>query len=98
MEKVLFLIDAPEFGGLETVLLDWLSGIEYSKASVVLCQRGDVLKEKLVVKGLPVESIKLTIPDGESFWKAFLNWLRLLSSIRPQKIVFVEAIVGEFNL
>jgi len=36
VERVLFLIKAREFGGLEIVLLDWLSRIEYSKVSVVL--------------------------------------------------------------
>jgi glycosyltransferase involved in cell wall biosynthesis len=98
MEKVLFVIDTLEFGGLEIVLLDWLSAIEYSKVSAVVCTRLDVLPAKLAEKRLPVEIVKLAITDDEPFWKAYQKWLRLLSSIRPAKIVFVESGVGEFSL
>jgi glycosyltransferase involved in cell wall biosynthesis len=99
MERVLFLIKAREFGGLEIVLLDWLSCIEYSKASVVICCYGtDTLTAKLDAMGLPVERVKLTIPDYAPPWKALPSWLRLFSSIQSHKIVFIEAMVGEFGV
>lgn len=98
MERVLFLINAREFGGLETVLLDWLSGIDYSQASVVLGCRGAALTEKLTARGLPVETIMVAIPADESLWTALRKWMRLLSSIRPARIIILEGNVGEFDL
>jgi glycosyltransferase involved in cell wall biosynthesis len=99
IERVMFVVKAREFGGLEVVLLDWLSCIEYSKVSVVLCCHGtDALREKLAATGLPVENIKLTILDTDSFAKAFSKWLRLFSSIRPHKIIFLEAVTSELGL
>lgn len=99
MDRVLFLVKAREFGGLEIVLLDWLSSIEYSKTSVVLCCYGtDTLTAKLVATGLPVENVKLSIPDNAPFWKTLPNWLRLLFSIGSDKVVFVEGMVGDFRV
>jgi glycosyltransferase involved in cell wall biosynthesis len=98
MERVMFVMNAREFGGLEIVLLDWFSAIDYSKVSVVLCCHGtDALREKLAASGLPVELIKLTVSEGEPFGKAFPKWLHLFSSIRPQKIVMLEAVLSELN-
>ncbi len=99
MERVMFVVKAREFGGLEIVLLDWLSAIEYSKVSAVLCCEGtDVLRDKLAASGLPVEIIKMTVSDGEPFWRAFSKWLWLFSSIRPHKIVILEAVLSELNV
>src|SRR6266436_10113689 len=99
MQRVLFLVKAREFGGLEIVLLDWLSRIEYAETSVVLCCYGtDVLLEKLASSGLPVESVQLNISDREPFWKTLPKWLRLFSSIRPDKIVILEAMVSELDV
>lgn len=98
MEKVLFVVKAKEFGGLEIVLLDWLSQVDFSKVSVALCCYGtDTLRERLAATGWPVESIQLTIPEYDPFWKAFPKWLRLFSSIRPDKIVILEAVLSELN-
>jgi glycosyltransferase involved in cell wall biosynthesis len=99
MQRVLFLVKAREFGGLEIVLLDWLSRIEYAETSVVLCCYGtDALREKLASSGLPVESVQLNISDREPFWKTLPKWLRLFSSIRPDKIVILEAMVSELDV
>jgi glycosyltransferase involved in cell wall biosynthesis len=99
MEKVLFLMKAREFGGLEIVLLDWFSRIEYSKVAVALCCYGtDTLAKKLATNVTAVESVKLTVPDSEPFRRAFPQWLRLFSSIRPDKIVILEAVVSEFDV
>jgi glycosyltransferase involved in cell wall biosynthesis len=97
MERVLFVVNAVEFGGLEIVLLDWLSGIEYSKASVVLSYRTEVLRERLAARGLPVETVKLNIADGEASWKAFWKWRRVLSSVQPHKIVLMEGNIGDLG-
>jgi glycosyltransferase involved in cell wall biosynthesis len=99
MQRVLFLVKAREFGGLEIVLLDWLSRVEYSETSVVLCCYGtDVLREKLASSGLSVESIQLNISDREPFWKTLPKWLRLFSSVRPDQIVILEAMVSELDV
>ena len=98
MEKVLFVVKAKEFGGLEIVLLDWLSHVDFSKVSVVLCCYGtDTLRERLAAARLPVEYVKLAIPEDEPVWKALPKWLRLFSSIRPHKIVILEAVLSELN-
>jgi glycosyltransferase involved in cell wall biosynthesis len=97
MERVLFVVNAVEFGGLEIVLLDWLSGIDYSKVSVVLCYRSDILQQKVASTGLPVETIQLSIPDGEPAWKTLQNWRRTFSSIRPQRIVLLEGNLGDLR-
>jgi len=98
MERVLFVVNAGEFGGLEIVLLDWLSGIEYSKVSVALCYRADVLKERLAARGLPIETIKLSSADHEPWWRAFWRWRRVFCSIRAHKIVLMEGNFGDLGL
>jgi hypothetical protein len=98
MDRVLFVVNAEEFGGLEIVLLDWLSGIEFSKAEVVLCYRTDILKERLAVRGLAVETVKLNIADSKGWWQAFWRWWFVFSSIRPHKIVLMEGNVGDLGL
>jgi glycosyltransferase involved in cell wall biosynthesis len=99
MKKILFLIKAREFGGLEIVLLDWLSQIDYSKAEVIVCCYGtDALISRLTRSGPAIRCVKLTIPEGEPFWSSLPKWLRLFASIRPCKIVILEAILSEFNL
>jgi glycosyltransferase involved in cell wall biosynthesis len=99
MEKVLFLVKAREFGGLEVLLLDWLSGVDCSKASVALCCYGtETLRQKLACLKMPIESIPLSISDSEPFWKTFPKWLRLFSSIQPNTVVILESVVGEFDV
>jgi len=98
MKRVLFVANAVQFGGLEIVLLDWLSGINYSKVSVTLCCRGDVLPEKLALTRLPVETIRLTIPDGQFFWNTLARWRRLFSSFRNDDIIFLEGGLGDLGV
>jgi glycosyltransferase involved in cell wall biosynthesis len=98
VEKVLFVVKAEEFGGLEIVLLDWLSRLDYSKISVALCYRADILRERLAAKNLPVETIKLSLGEPEGWWKTFWRWRRVFSSIRPQKIVLMEGSFGDLGL
>ena len=98
MERVVFVVNAEEFGGLEIVLLDWLSGIEYSKTSVVLCYRADVVREKLAARKILVEGIQLTFPIGKPFWHTFRSWQRLFASIKPHKIVLLEGNIGDLSL
>jgi glycosyltransferase involved in cell wall biosynthesis len=98
MEKVLFLARSREFGGLEVVLLDWLSRVDYTRASVTVCCYGTTtFWEKLAATGFPVEGTELTIPENEPRRKAFPQWRRLFASIRPDKIIFLEAVVSDFN-
>jgi glycosyltransferase involved in cell wall biosynthesis len=98
MEKVLFLAKSREFGGLEIVLLDWLSLIDYSKVSVVVCCYGtETLKQRLAATSLPIEFIDLKIADTEPSWKTFSKWRRLFSSIAPAKTIILEAVLSEFD-
>lgn len=99
MQRILFVVKAREFGGLEIVLLDWLSQVDYSKMSVVVCCYGtDTLREKLRLLTPQVECISLTMSDDAPSWQALPGWIRLFSSNRPNKIVFLEAIVGDFGV
>jgi glycosyltransferase involved in cell wall biosynthesis len=99
MERILFLIKAREFGGLEIVLLDWLSQVDYSRVSIVVCSYGTgALREKLAALAPHVENVPLNVPDGAPFWRALPNWLRLLSAIRSNKIVILESMVGDFGV
>jgi glycosyltransferase involved in cell wall biosynthesis len=98
MDRVLFAVNAQEFGGLEVVLLDWLSGIDYSKVSVAVAYRSEVLKEKLTALALPAETIKLAFPTDESAWKEFQNWRRIFREARPNKIILMEGNVGDLSL
>ena len=98
MDKVVFVTWTLEFGGLEIVLLDWLGGIDTSKVSATLCTRSRVLADKVASKKLPIEITKLNMADGEPFWRSFGKWVQLWRSIRPDKIIFLEAGIGEFSL
>lgn len=98
MEKVLFLLKAREFGGMEIVLLDWLSRVDFSKVAATICCYGtDAFRERLRATGLPVESIPLTISDDEPFRKTFPQWRRLFESRRPDKVVMLEAVTSELG-
>jgi glycosyltransferase involved in cell wall biosynthesis len=98
MERVLFIVKAREFGGLEIVLLDWLSHVDYSRVSIVVaCYGTDALRQKLAALAPRVEVVSLNIPDGASFLAVLPKWLRLFSSLGAHKIVFLEAMVGDFG-
>lgn len=99
MERILFVVKAREFGGLEIVLLDWLSQVDYSRVSIAVCSYGtDTLRQKLSSLGPQVEIIPLNISDDAPIWKALPAWRRLVSSTRSDKIVFLEAMVGDFGV
>lgn len=99
MERVLFLTWGIEFGGLEVILLDWLSAIDYSRVEVVLgCRQPDIFREKIAAKGPRVELLQLKIDDDEAFWRALPAWHSIISSVRPHKIVFLEGGFAQFPL
>jgi glycosyltransferase involved in cell wall biosynthesis len=97
-QKSLFVIKNSGFGGLEVILLDWLGGVNYSKASVVVVCRADIYSDIFDRKGIPVRCVPLTISDGESFFTSLYNWWRLFSLVRPNRIILLEGGVGEFGL
>jgi Glycosyl transferases group 1/Glycosyltransferase Family 4 len=98
-EKVLFLLKAREFGGMEIVLLDWLSRIDYSRVSAVICCYGtEALRDKLAATKLPVDNVPLRVSDQESALKTFPQWIRLFRSIGPDKIVMLEAVTSELGV
>lgn len=99
MEKVLFLLKAREFGGMEVILLDWLSRIDYSKVSVAVCSYGtDVLWKRLDASGLPLQTIRLSVPDNQPWWKVLRKWVQFFSSVGPEKIVVMEGFVNEIGV
>jgi len=96
MEKVLFVIGTRQFGGLETVLLDWLAQIDYSKSSVVLASlQPEMYSRKLAEKGLPVKMHPLPSPAEGPFWRVFPKWISFFASIRPQKVILLEGEVPD---
>ncbi len=98
MKRVLFVIKAREFGGLEVVLLDWLSQIDFDKVSAVLCCYGtDTLQRKLRSIAPRAEIVPMPVqPDANPF-AALPKWARLFTSIRADKIVFLESAVADFG-
>jgi glycosyltransferase involved in cell wall biosynthesis len=99
MERVLFLTWGIEFGGLEVVLLDWLSGVDYSQVSVIVgCREPEILRGRLRAKNWPVELIELGFSGDEPLWEALSKWFHLFRSIRPSKIIFLEGIFAQFDL
>lgn len=98
MKRVLFVIRAREFGGLEVVLLDWLSQVDFEKASVVVCCWGtDALRQRLASTAPRVEIVPLPAREGASPFAALPRWVRLFRSIRPDKIIFLESAVADFG-
>jgi glycosyltransferase involved in cell wall biosynthesis len=98
MQKVLFLSKSREFGGLEVVLLDWLSQVDYAQVKIAVCCYGtDTLWQRLAKNGSPVDCIRLDISDSQPFWKAFPKWVRLFKSIQPDKIIFLESVLSELD-
>jgi glycosyltransferase involved in cell wall biosynthesis len=98
MKRVVFVVNAEEFGGLEIVLLDWLSGIEYSKVSVTVCYRAHSVEQVLAAQKLPVESMQLIFPNGENFWNELRNWRGIYASIKSNKIILMEGQIGDLSL
>lgn len=97
-QNILFAIQTSGFGGLEVVVLDWLKGIDYSTASVVLVYADGIIVDKLRELDLPVKCIKWEKPSRKSFWKDFTWWSALLTSVRPDRVVLFDGSVGDFDL
>jgi glycosyltransferase involved in cell wall biosynthesis len=98
MDRVLFVVKAREFGGLEIILLDWLAQVDYTKTSIAVCSYGtDALRTRLAALGPGVESVTLDIADDAPFWRELPGWIRLLSSLHPSKVIFLEGLVGDFS-
>lgn len=99
MQKVLFLIRSRAFGGLQIVLLDWLAGIDYKTTSVTVASYNTALFLQLLAKnGLPVHCIDLPSPDQGPLWRVFPKWISFYFPLRPQKIVFLEGGIPDFDL
>ncbi len=111
MKRVLFVRRTYGFGGVETILLDWLSRIDYSRYEVFVSSPADVFSSTIAEAELPAKFVHLgereiiriygrydpekginDLVKG-SFWRFFPVWLRFLSRINPNVVVFLE---GDF--
>lgn len=98
MERVLFVVNGHQFGGLEVVLLDWLSGIDLARVSVFVCDGAELMADRLAQRGLSVTSLKPQVKAEGSFVRTFLGWWRVLRGIRPGKVVLLEGNLGDCSL
>jgi len=96
-QKVLFTLRSEVFGGLEVVLLDWLSAIDHFRCRAVVATSNEAQAKKLTENSLPVEGLPLVVrclrpQDGgvRLFWCRIREWHAFLSSVGPDIIIFPE--------
>jgi glycosyltransferase involved in cell wall biosynthesis len=90
--RVLFLLRTTGFGGMEVMLLDWLSELDFSAAEVTLATTNSALCERLAELGFPVKTLPL--PEKKylrrGVFERLARWWWLMRSERPDTVAFLE--------
>ncbi len=95
MEKILFIRRSAAFGGIEVLLMDWISSIDFGKNAVTVASTLDCYSDKIADTGLPVTYKTCSLPVMGSPWNIYRSWSRDIRDISPDKVVFLEGRVDE---
>jgi len=98
MEKILFILRSAAFGGIEVLLMDWISSIDFGKNSVTVASTMDCYSDKIAAKGVPVSYKTCSLPVMGNPLKIYSSWSRDIREISPDKVVFLEGRVDELPL
>lgn len=95
MEKILFIRRSAAFGGIEVLLMDWISSIDFGNSAVTVASTMDCYSDKIAEKGLPVAYRTFSLPVMGTPWKIYRSWSRDIRNVSPDKVVFLEGRVDE---
>jgi glycosyltransferase involved in cell wall biosynthesis len=97
-EKILFIRRSAAFGGIEVLLMDWISSIDFGKNAVTVASTMDCYSDKIADKGVPVSCKTCSLPVMGNPMKIYRSWSRDIREISPDKVVFLEGRVDEIPL
>lgn len=95
MEKILFIRRSAAFGGIEVLLMDWISSIDFARNAVTVASTLDCYSDKIADTGLPVAYRTCSLPVMGSPWSIYRSWSRDIRDISPDKVVYLEGRVDE---
>jgi glycosyltransferase involved in cell wall biosynthesis len=98
MERILFIRRSAAFGGIEVLLMDWISSVDFGKNAVTVASTMDCYSDKIAGKGLPVAYETFSLPVMGNPWKIYRSWSRDIRKVSPDKVVFLEGRVDEIPL
>ncbi len=94
--------EAPIWGGLEKLMLDWFERMDYSQCKVTLAISNDwisLFETKLQAKNIPVKVVELPLEYREGFFfKRFLNLFFSLKKLKPSSVVLIQGWLFSFDL
>jgi hypothetical protein len=97
-EKILFIRRSAAFGGIEVLLMDWISSIDFGKNAVTVASTMDCYSDKIADKGVPVSCKTCSLPVMGNPWNIYRSWSRDIRKVSPNKVVFLEGRVDEIPL
>ena len=95
MANILFLRRSKAFGGIEVLLMDWISSIDFGKNAVTVASTMDCYSDKIAERQLPVSCRTCSLPVTGNPWKIYRSWSRDIREVSPDKVVFLEGRVDE---
>ena len=95
MANILFLRRSKAFGGIEVLLMDWISSIDFGKNAVTVASTVDCYSDKIAERGLPVSCRTCSLPVMGTPWEIYRSWSRDIREVSPDKVVFLEGRVDE---
>ncbi|TFH30785.1 MAG: glycosyltransferase [Deltaproteobacteria bacterium] len=97
-ERILFIRRSAAFGGIEVLLMDWISSVDFGKCAVTVASTMDCYSDKIADKGLPVSYETFSLPVMGNPWEIYRSWSRDIRKVSPDKVVFLEGRVDEIPL
>lgn len=104
VKRIVFLRnpeEAPAWGGLEKLMMDWFKRIDYASCQVILAVSSDwveTFKEKCENDNLPVKVLPLPYGHQQgSVLNRFLKLVFFLRKLKPSTIIFVQGWFFSFN-
>jgi len=95
MANILFIRRSKAFGGIEVLLMDWISSIDFGKNAVAIASSMDCYSDKIADRGLSVSCRTCSLPVMGNPWKIYRSWSRDIRKVSPDKVVFLEGRVDE---
>lgn len=95
MERILFIRRSAAFGGIEVLLMDWISAVDFAKHAVTVASTIDCYSDKIAEKRLPIAYETFSLPVTGNPWEIYRSWSRDIRKVSPDKVVFLDGRVDE---
>lgn len=94
--------EAPAWGGLEKLMMEWFERIDYSADKITLAVSEhwvEIFSQKIKAIGKPVNVVKLSWEQGNvPFLKRLSSMRRFLKELKPSTVIFIQGWAFSFDL